>query len=1022
MNYFVAAAHLDGVYALAPDAKQVWTVYDYNATCAADPKCANPWSTYAADTGGTFGSGNQPQGMAWDHRSGDVFISTFAATILRVDPATKQFKQIVKLTTGVAAGMDVHPTDACLYAVNKAYHPATGGAAVWKFCPPDFNTQSVIDSTKAFDTPQDLAFDAQGTMYITQPLNTQAGGGGNNVLRIKPVGSVYSNVETFWSLAHELEKEAVSQPPAPTPTTSVGYVGVDSHQRVYVSLTNQSLMQFISSDSLPAKGHEFFHGAGAEGHTYVGINTYSYKDNILLASSFSVAKLTTLTATGPPWPPQIKVSKNDTNSITISYSLADNGGCGLRNVSVVARWNSSATTQKQSTFVVPIDASKSVTPPITGTVEIGNATHPLQSCMPYDFVLTVANAPFGSSNPSNTLRVLPKPPTATKPPVKVGQPQCSATAAATIQLTLTPPESDCNIINYEVTDKASQKKWNCATGGSAASVPLMCVDGAWEKMEKAADQNFERGVAEVVGTQLKEAEERGYQAPRRTKTLPLSLPLPRGEKGSGGRSTAISRRLGESAGATAGAAGGSSSSGRGSGSGSGSWWESMWHAPMHFSLFMAPTPRAPQAGVALKLTELEVGTKYQLGVAACSGIGCGKMSPYDQPVTACTSPAPITPSGTPTVDKKTTQKCIIDIIFQVGDTGSCGLTEARVVAHDGPETKPTIDILRSEWKSTNPPTNTIFTIAYDSGLESQHTYKFDVSFGHLLRCVYPTHLAHAAAQFDREYLLALLRVADAEWVFDGEHGGHFPCLERIVGVGSFTERGGGFSTLVRGGAAAHSRLGRELLAHATECVTQAVGDYHAQLRGASAATWFLASDVCTRQSLTCLPGGDTALDNATFVTMVNCSVGGVAPQLRDKVGKVVAVPRRTGPHVGAARDDKGLGLPLDALATNLLNADVGGAGGGFGLRHDRFRDSLLMEARRAKFSVDKEFEVGVDRGALSAAHATTLRGAAAAEALRESGDVPDGLTTTWAGWKSRVRTCDGEDARSGVGSLALTTL
>ena len=131
------------------------------------------------------------------------------------------------------------------------------------------------------------------------------------------------------------------------------------------------------------------------------------------------------------------------------------------------------------------------------------------------------------------------------------------------------------------------------------------------------------------------------------------------------------------------------------------------------------------------------------------------------------------------------------------------------------------------------------------------------------------------------------------------------------------------------------------------------------------------STVCTRQSLTCLPGGDTALDNATFVTMVNCSMGGVAPQLRDKVGKVIAVPRRTGPHVGAARGDKGLGLPLDALATNLLNADVGGAGGGFGLRHDRFRDSLLMEARRAKFSVDKEFEVGVDRGALSAAHATT---------------------------------------------------
>ena len=53
----------------------------------------------------------------------------------------------------------------------------------------------------------------------------------------------------------------------------------------------------------------------------------------------------------------------------------------------------------------------------------------------------------------------------------------------------------------------------------------------------------------------------------------------------------------------------------------------------------------------------------------------------------------------------------------------------------------------------------------------------------------------------------------------------------------------------------------------------------------------------------------------------------MAPQLRGKAGKMIAVPRRTKPHVGAARNDKGLGLPLDALATNLLNADgVGGAG------------------------------------------------------------------------------------------------
>ena len=39
---------------------------------------------------------------------------------------------------------------------------------------------------------------------------------------------------------------------------------------------------------------------------------------------------------------------------------------------------------------------------------------------------------------------------------------------------------------------------------------------------------------------------------------------------------------------------------------------------------------------------------------------------------------------------------------------------------------------------------------------------------------------------------------------------------------------------------------------------------------------FLATDACSRKALTCLPGGPTALDNGTFVTMTNCSLGGIA--------------------------------------------------------------------------------------------------------------------------------------------------
>ncbi len=44
--------------------------------------------------------------------------------------------------------------------------------------------------------------------------------------------------------------------------------------------------------------------------------------------------------------------------------------------------------------------------------------------------------------------------------------------------------------------------------------------------------------------------------------------------------------------------------------------------------------------------------------------------------------------------------------------------------------------------------------------------------------------------------------------------------------------------------------------------------------------------------MTCLPGGETALDNATFVTMVNCSVGGIAPQLRDNAARGVGSQRQ----------------------------------------------------------------------------------------------------------------------------------
>ena len=162
----------------------------------------------------------------------------------------------------------------------------------------------------------------------------------------------------------------------------------------------------------------------------------------------------------------------------------------------------------------------------------------------------------------------------------------------------------------------------------------------------------------------------------------------------------------------------------------------------------------------------------------------------------------------------------------------------------------------------------------------------------------------------------------------------------------------------------------------------------AELEQVAAASWYLATDVCSRKALTCLPGGPTAMDNDTFATVVNCSLGGIAPMLRGKVGKPIVVPKRTGENIGDARRDGALGQPLDALGTNLLAADVGGGRGGFELRHDGFRDILLRELRSTGFSVEKEFEIGVEHG-LADAHAAVLRGSLAMATQDALAHIPE---------------------------------
>ena len=72
------------------------------------------------------------------------------------------------------------------------------------------------------------------------------------------------------------------------------------------------------------------------------------------------------------------------------------------------------------------------------------------------------------------------------------------------------------------------------------------------------------------------------------------------------------------------------------------------------------------------------------------------------------------------------------------------------------------------------------------------------------------------------------------------------------------------------------------------------------------------------------------------------------------------------------RVDGGLGIPLDARATNLLAADVGGYDGSFSGRHNGLRDLIYDEAARAGAAVRKEVEIGTEHG-LDKSHVKTIR-------------------------------------------------
>ena len=72
------------------------------------------------------------------------------------------------------------------------------------------------------------------------------------------------------------------------------------------------------------------------------------------------------------------------------------------------------------------------------------------------------------------------------------------------------------------------------------------------------------------------------------------------------------------------------------------------------------------------------------------------------------------------------------------------------------------------------------------------------------------------------------------------------------------------------------------------------------------------------------------MDNGTFVTMINCSLGGIAPMLRGKIGKPIVVPKRTGENVGDMRPDQARKLDAGLFRGTAL-APMETALGGLGV-------------------------------------------------------------------------------------------
>jgi sugar lactone lactonase YvrE len=114
--------------------------------------------------------GQLPESMTADDH-GNLYASNFSGAIQRIDPQTQTFVTIatVPLPAGaVLTGIKFGP-DGRLYVTSASFAPSPDGAFVWRVSP-ETGSVELFASLDANGFPNDLVFQDDGTMLVTDPF------------------------------------------------------------------------------------------------------------------------------------------------------------------------------------------------------------------------------------------------------------------------------------------------------------------------------------------------------------------------------------------------------------------------------------------------------------------------------------------------------------------------------------------------------------------------------------------------------------------------------------------------------------------------------------------------------------------------------------------------------------------------------------------------------------------------------------------------------------------------------------